>query len=56
MSRPTLFVDPLGLKVTNNANCIAFVKEEHTGATHALRPGETWDKPQDGLALPCCRP
>ena len=56
MSRPTFFTDPLGLKVTNNTNCLAFVKEEHTGKTHPLRSGETWDGPQDGFALPCCRP
>lgn len=56
MSRPTFLTDPLGLKVTNNANCLAFVKEENTGESHALPPGQTWDGPQDGFALPCCRP
>ena len=53
--RPTILGDPLGLKFTNNANCVAYVKEEGTGKTHPIPPGETWNGPQDGFAVPCCR-
>jgi hypothetical protein len=55
-STPLTLIDPAGLAVTNNANCIAYVKEENSGASRPLLPGETWEGPQDGFALPCCRP
>jgi RHS repeat-associated protein len=53
---PVNITDYSGLDVTNNTPNVIYVKEESSGKTHAVKPGETYKGPHDGFAAPHAKP
>jgi RHS repeat-associated protein len=51
-NNPVKFIDPQGLAVVNASKCIVFAKDEKSGLAFPIYPGQTWDGPQDGIAVP----
>ena len=60
---PVNYVDPLGLRVVNNSEFPIWVKPENNDdpkysatGSYPVKPGATWDKPQDGISVPYSKP